>query len=139
MKLIIQLLSTIIAGLIFGIGLIISQMANPQKVLNFLDITGNWDPSLAFVMGSALVVFVSFYHLVIKRMNQPLACEHFDLPKRTSIDKPLIAGAAIFGIGWGLAGICPGPAIVNITANITQIAIFIVCMAAGMLLAKKLS
>ena len=105
-------LSTFIAGLLFGGGLTISQMINPQKVISFLDVTGDWDPSLAFVMGGALIVTLIGYRLVLKR-NGPLFEDKFRLPTRNDIDAPLIAGAALFGVGWGLAGLCPGPALAS--------------------------
>ncbi|WAJ70610.1 YeeE/YedE family protein [Catenovulum adriaticum] len=136
MKSIIQLIVALLSGVIFGIGLIVSQMANPQKVLNFLDISGHWDPSLAFVMGSALVVFISAYHLLIKTRNKPILCDKFDLPANKKIDKPLVLGGMIFGAGWGIAGICPGPALVNILGDTSKISVFIVFMALGMFLTK---
>ncbi|MGR8998966.1 MAG: DUF6691 family protein [Gammaproteobacteria bacterium] len=100
-------------GLIFGIGLSLSQMINPNKVLNFLDITGNWDPSLIFVMiGALAVAFVSF-KLILKR-PAPILAENFHISRRSSVDKPLILGAAIFGTGWGMSGYCPGPAVTGL-------------------------
>ncbi len=105
-------LSTFTAGLLFGGGLTISQMVNPQKVISFLDVAGDWDPSLAFVMGGALIVTLIGYRLVLKR-NGPLFEDKFRLPTRNDIDAPLIAGAALFGVGWGLAGLCPGPALAS--------------------------
>jgi len=97
--------STFIAGLLFGGGLTVSQMVNPEKVISFLDITGNWDPSLAFVMGGALLVTLIGYKFVLKRSG-PLFDDKFRLPTRKDIDAPLLIGAALFGIGWGLAGLC---------------------------------
>ena len=103
-------LSTFIAGLIFGVGLTISQMINPAKVLAFLDISGDWDPSLAFVMGGALITTFIGYKFIL-RNSTPLFEKGFQLPTRKDIDAPLIIGASLFGIGWGLVGLCPGPAI----------------------------
>lgn len=105
-------ISTFIAGLLFGGGLTVSQMVNPGKVIAFLDITGDWDPSLAFVMGGALVVTLVGYRFVLKR-NGPLFGDRFRLPTRKDIDAPLLTGAALFGVGWGLAGLCPGPALAS--------------------------
>ena len=105
-------ISTFIAGLLFGGGLTVSQMVNPAKVISFLDITGDWDPSLAVVMGGALIGTLLGYQLVLKRKG-PLFDEKFRLPTRKDIDGPLIMGAALFGIGWGLAGLCPGPALAS--------------------------
>lgn len=98
-----------LCGLIFGIGLVISGMSDPAIVLNFLDVAGHWDPSLAFVMGGASVTTYIGYRLVWKR-PAPLAMPDFDIPQTTAIDRPLLVGAALFGIGWGIGGFCPGPA-----------------------------
>ena len=106
-------LIALLCGIIFGIGLSLSQMINPNKVLNFLDITGNWDPSLIFVMiGALAVAFVSF-KWILKR-PAPLLAESFHISRKSSVDKPLILGAAIFGIGWGMSGYCPGPAVAGL-------------------------
>ena len=106
--------STFIAGLLFGAGLTVSQMVNPDKVISFLDISGDWDPSLAFVMGSALIVTFIGYKLVLKK-TAPFFDDKFRLPIRQDIDSPLIFGAALFGVGWGLAGLCPGPALASLS------------------------
>ena len=98
-----------LSGLVFGIGLIVSGMANPAKVLNFLDVLGPWDPSLAFVMGGASVTAFIGYRLVWRRAR-PLLLDRFDLPGRSPVDAPLLTGAALFGLGWGIGGFCPGPA-----------------------------
>ncbi|WP_289036514.1 DUF6691 family protein [uncultured Roseibium sp.] len=100
-------LSAFAIGLVFGIGIMLSGMANPAKVLNFFDIFGTWDPSLMFVMGGALVVTAIGYRLVF-RMGHPLLADGFSLPTRKDLDAKLIGGSAIFGIGWGLSGFCPG-------------------------------
>ncbi len=106
-------LSTFAAGLLFGAGLTAAQMTNPAKVLAFLDITGDWDPSLALVMGSALVVSFIGYKWVLRR-SVPFFDDSFRLPTRKDIDAPLIGGAILFGFGWGLAGLCPGPALASL-------------------------
>jgi uncharacterized membrane protein YedE/YeeE len=123
----------LIAGIVFGLGLTISQMVNPDKVLSFLDIFGNWDPSLAFVMGSALAVTALGYRFILKQ-DKPDFEEKFDLPTNTKIDKELAAGAILFGMGWGLVGLCPGPAIAAISIGGFQSLIFIVAMVSGMAL-----
>jgi len=115
--------SSFVAGLLFGGGLTVSQMTNPAKVIAFLDISGNWDPSLAFVMGSALLVTFFGYRIVLKR-STPLFDDGFRLPTRKDIDAPLLAGAALFGIGWGLAGLCPGPALAALSFAGTNAYIF---------------
>lgn len=120
-------LSTFLSGLLFGGGLTVSQMVNPSKVISFLDITGNWDPSLAFVMGGALVVTFIGYRVVLKGKT-PLFEDRFRLPTRKDIDAPLIAGAALFGIGWGLAGLCPGPALASVSFAGTNALIFTATM-----------
>ena len=97
-------------GLLFGVGLVVSGMSDPAKVLNFLDLFGTWDPSLAFVMGGGVLVAFVGYRIVLGR-PRPLLAAGFSLPMRKDIDRPLVLGAAIFGIGWGLGGFCPGPAL----------------------------
>ena len=121
------------SGLLFGLGLAISGMINPAKVLGFLDIAGNWDPSLIFVMGAGLAITFPAFHLVLKQ-DRPLLDHKFYLPTRKDIDSKLIAGAALFGIGWGLAGLCPGPAIAGLVSLEPSIALFVVAMIGGMLL-----
>lgn len=108
--------TTIIAlgcGILFGIGLALSQMTNPSKVLNFLDLTGNWDPSLILVMVGALAVTMLSFTQILKR-SMPLFDKQFYLSTKTAIDKPLIIGASLFGIGWGISGYCPGPAVAGL-------------------------
>jgi hypothetical protein len=100
----------LIAGLVFGLGLALSGLLDPARVLGFLDIAGHWDPSLAFALGGAVVVSFVGYRLS-RRMTRPAFADRFDLPAATRIDRRLVAGAALFGVGWGLGGICPGPAI----------------------------
>ena len=102
-----------VAGIMFGIGLIISGMANPAKVLNFLDVAGTWDPSLAFVMAGAVSVTAIGYRLVLAR-PKPLLASSFHLPTRRRLDARIFVGPAIFGIGWGLSGFCPGPAVTSL-------------------------
>ncbi|MCL1124622.1 DUF6691 family protein [Shewanella surugensis] len=123
-------------GISFGIGLTISQMVNPNKVLNFLDITGNWDPSLVLVMFSALTLFIPVYHKIIKNKPKPTFTNAFSLPSKITIDYPLLFGASIFGIGWGISGICPGPALVNMTQGSPKIIVFILLMLIGMNIPK---
>jgi hypothetical protein len=119
-------------GLVFGAGLIISQMSNPAKVIGFLDITGNWDPSLALVMAGAVAVFGVLYRLAL-RQGTPLLAPRFMLPEKDSLDAPLMVGALIFGVGWGLGGFCPGPAIVSAAFGDTRVWAFVAAMIGGML------
>ena len=121
-----------LVGLLFGLGLIVSGMANPDKVLGFLDLAGAWDPSLALVMGGAVVVGLIGFALLRKRSTS-LLCEPMQLPARKDVDAPLVIGGALFGIGWGLAGYCPGPALVGVTAGIGSAITFTLAMLAGML------
>lgn len=132
-------LFALICGLTFGAGLTVAQMVNPQKVLNFLDILGQWDASLAFVMGGGLLIYTLGYQLLVKRMIKPILSNTFDLPVNKQIDKKLIIGAGIFGIGWGVAGICPGPALANLSVGNEKILVFILIMFVGMLTAKKIN
>ena len=106
-------LAALVSGLVFGLGLSLAQMTNPDKVLNFLDISGAWDPSLLLVLGGAVVLSGIAFHFVLKR-SAPLWDELFHMPLPKAIDKPLIIGSALFGIGWGLSGYCPGPAIASL-------------------------
>jgi len=128
-----------IIGLIFGLGLIVSGMSNPAKVLNFLDFaairTSTWDASLAFVMAGAIAVTFTGFKLALRR-SQPVFGEKFHLPTREDIDARVIAGPAIFGVGWGLAGFCPGPAITALGFGTRAAVIFVVAMLAGMWLAR---
>jgi uncharacterized protein len=110
-------LTALIAGLIFGLGLAISQMINPLKVLGFLDVLGNWDPSLAFVMVGAIAVTLPGF-LLLKTLQKPVFAADFKWPERSNIDRRLILGASLFGIGWGLAGYCPGPGIAAMALSI---------------------
>lgn len=129
---IIRIVVGFISGLLFGAGMIISGMADPSKVIGFLDVTGNWDPSLAFVMGGALAVFTPIYHLVIKKRNTAINGDKFTWTNNTKIDKNLILGAAIFGAGWGIAGFCPGPALASVGGGSNIILAFILSMIVGM-------
>lgn len=130
-----KILVALVAGLIFGIGLIVSGMTNPAKVQNFLDLFGSWDPSLAFVMGGAIVVASTGYRLVVRR-DKPLFTSSFSMPTRTDIDFPLVAGTAIFGVGWGIGGFCPGPALTSLAGFAPGTLFFLISMLAGMGLAR---
>lgn len=123
--------SALLAGLVFGIGLAVSGMLNPQKVIGFLDLFGNWDPSLAFVMGGALLVTIPGYRLVWSR-PAPMFDTSFSRPTNTRIDTPLMLGALMFGAGWGLVGLCPGPAVAALSTGSVKIVVFVAAMAAGM-------
>lgn len=127
------LVSAFASGLLFSLGLIISQMVNPAKVLGFLDIFGNWDPSLAFVMGGAVLVSALGY-VTATRRGRPVFAPKLEIPTRRDLDPRLIGGAALFGIGWGLAGLCPGPALAGMTFGPWQVAVFVVAMLVGMAL-----
>ena len=121
----------LLCGLIFGTGLVVSGMSNPAKVLNFLDLAGTWDPSLAFVMGGAVVVTFIGYRLVQQRQH-PAFAERFHMPTARDIDAPLLAGAACFGLGWGLGGYCPGPAVTALALHADGTLVFVPCMLIGM-------
>ena len=126
-------LLALLSGSIFGWGLALSGMMNPARVRGFLDIFGAWDPTLAFVMGGAMAV-MGLAWLARRRMTAPLATDSFNLPGTQLLDRRLIGGAALFGAGWGLAGLCPGPAIASLATSFVPAAIFVASMAAGMLL-----
>ena len=124
--------SAFAVGLLFGLGLLVSGMGDPAKVLAFLDVTGRWDPSLAFVMAGAVAVSATGY-LVARRRGRPLLASRLEIPNRRDLDPRLIAGAAVFGLGWGLAGLCPGPALTLLTVAPAQAVTFVVAMVIGML------
>lgn len=128
---------TYLSGLVFGIGIAVSGMINPAKVLNFFDITGTWDPSLAFVMGGALAVAAIGLRIVWRR-PAPLFEPGYNLPDTSRIDGKLIAGAAIFGIGWGIAGYCPGAAIPALGTGEPTVFIFTAALIAGIFIAKTM-
>lgn len=122
-------------GLIFGLGISISGMANPAKVLNFFDVAGSWDPSLAFVMGGALAIAFVGYRIVLKRLAPTLA-PTFQVPVARDLDARLLGGSAIFGIGWGIAGFCPGGALPALGTGRPEVLIFVVAAAIGILAAR---
>lgn len=126
----------LLAGLVFGLGLTISGMIDTQKVINFLDLTGQWDPSLAFVMAAALAITLPGFHFLLKR-QQPFYESHFSLPSIKQIDKQLIIGASLFGIGWGLYGYCPGPAIAMLGTVDSKNIAFVIAMITGMFVASR--
>ena len=127
---------SLFCGIIFGIGLVISEMINPAKVLGFLNIFDEWDPSLAFVMVGALIISTSFFHL-FKKKDKPFFAQNFLISNATEIDKKLIIGSILFGAGWGLVGLCPGPAISSLALlNISSIA-FVFWMSMGFYVASK--
>lgn len=126
-----NLFAALISGLLFGAGLVVSDMVNPARVLAFLDVAGAWDPSLALVMAGALVpAFVA--DRLRRRLDRPLCAAQFHVPQQRQIDPRLVAGAAVFGIGWGLVGFCPGPALAALARPTTAIAWFVLALLAGM-------
>ncbi len=126
-----HVLPPLASGLLFGAGLTVSGMTDPERVRGFLDIFGTWDPTLVFVMGGAVIVMAIAWR-IRARMNRPVFGEKFSLPDRTDLDLRLIAGSALFGIGWGLAGLCPGPAVASLALSPVQVAPFVIAMLAGM-------
>ncbi|RLA24739.1 MAG: YeeE/YedE family protein [Gammaproteobacteria bacterium] len=123
-------LVALLAGIIFGLGLALSQMIDPNKVLNFLDVTGNWDPSLAFVMMGALAVSMFSFRFILKR-PAPVLESGFHVSKQVSINRPLLIGAALFGIGWGMSGYCPGPAVASLGLLSVEGIVMVVAIYAG--------
>ena len=126
-------LASFVCGLIFGFGLLISGMTQPAKVLGFLDIFGRWDPTLAFVMAAALIVSGVGFALV-RQGKRPVLAARYHWPTRADIDRPLVVGSVLFGIGWGLVGLCPGPALVNLAGLMPSVMVFVLAMAAGMII-----
>lgn len=133
-----RILVNFLVGLVFGAGLLVAGMSNPAKVLNFLDVFGSFDPSLAFVMGGAVAVAAIGFRLVLRR-PRPLMAPAFDLPAKKSVDARLVAGAALFGIGWGLVGFCPGPAFTALAMLETGPFVFVAAMLAGMAAGRRLT
>jgi uncharacterized membrane protein YedE/YeeE len=127
----------LMAGFVFGIGLIVSGMTDPSKVIGFLDLAGSWDPSLAFVMGGALMVGSLAFAIAGKRKRSLLG-DAMQIPAATKIDRRLVLGSLTFGVGWGLAGYCPGPALVSLTQGGTKPWVFVAAMVAGMFLFEAL-
>lgn len=127
----------LLAGVLFGLGLCVSRMADPAKVINFLDVAGNWDPSLMLVMAGALLVTMITFRFVLKR-SSPLFDTHFRLPTVADIDVKLIAGASLFGIGWGMIGYCPGPAVTALGFGLTSPVIVVMAMITGFMVHRLL-
>ncbi len=130
-------LAILISGVLFGAGVTISGMVNPMKVLNFMDIFGQWDPTLIFVMGAGLIVTFAGYRIVFKR-PAPLFAPEFKLPANQLIDAKLLGGAALFGLGWGMTGFCPGPAVASLVFGRTENVMFVAAMAIGMVATRQL-
>jgi uncharacterized membrane protein YedE/YeeE len=130
-----ELIAGLTTGFIFGLGLCLSRMTDPAVVLGFLDVAGAWDPTLLFVMAGGVAVTFLGYRIVTRR-GKPLWAPQFALPTSRAIDAPLLSGAAIFGLGWGLAGYCPGPAVVSLASGRRQVLLFVVAMLAGMIAVK---
>ncbi|MET0264182.1 MAG: YeeE/YedE family protein [Duganella sp.] len=128
-----QILISLLAGLVFGVGLIVAGMTDPARVLAFLDLAGAWNPSLALVMGGAILVALPAFALAAKRQRSLLGAD-MQLPTATRIDRRLALGALAFGVGWGLVGLCPGPALVLISSGNSKLALFVLSMLAGMLI-----
>ena len=128
-----NIVAALLSGLVFGAGLILSGMTDPGKVIGFLDLAGRWDPSLAFVMGGAILVGV-FAFALARRRGRAFLGGAMHLPQRRDIDARLVAGSVVFGIGWGLAGFCPGPALVSFGSGVDQAAVFVAAMLGGMVL-----
>ncbi|MGB0447126.1 MAG: DUF6691 family protein [Pseudomonadales bacterium] len=133
-----RLITALIAGIIFGAGLVVSEMVNPVKVQGFLNIFGNWDPSLILVMGGAVVVTLISSRFILRRVA-PMFTDSFELPVSTIIDRRLILGAVLFGLGWGLSGYCPGPGLVNALINPNEAIVFIPALLIGAWIGKGVS
>lgn len=129
-------ISALLAGAIFGLGLAVSEMIDPARVIGFLDVTGQWDVTLLFVMGGALAVTVPGFPLILSR-PPPLLAAQFSLPTNDKIDGPLIGGGVIFGVGWGLAGFCPGPALAALASLSPTVVSFVAAMIVGQWLASR--
>lgn len=134
-----SVVSALIAGGLFGAGLVLSGMTQPAKIIGFLDPTSGWDPSLAFVMGGAVAVYSLVFRLVRRQRRTPWFDKTFHLPTRADLDLPLIGGAALFGAGWGLGGYCPGPGLVSAAGGSSSGLMFLAAMLVGMLVQQRLA
>ncbi|MEO6607703.1 MAG: DUF6691 family protein [Aestuariivirga sp.] len=130
--------SALLAGLVFGLGIVLSGMGNPAKVINFFDVAGTFDPSLIFVMAGGMLTAMAGYALVFRKMKQPLYDSKFNVPTSKQIDTALVAGSATFGVGWGISGFCPGGAIPVVGLGDSRIFLFVAAMCAGLAIAKLL-
>ncbi len=129
--------AALLSGVIFGLGLALSGMTDRQRVLGFLDVAGNWDPTLVFVMGGAVLVTLVTFRIVLRR-PRPVLEQQFHLPSKKGLDAQLITGAALFGVGWGLAGFCPGPALASLPSLSFNPLVFCAALVAGSFFAKNL-
>jgi len=132
-----KILSALVAGVVFGVGLALSQMVNPNKVINFLDITGQWDPSLMFVLGGAVLTTTIAYRFIFSK-DKPVFADDFQLPTLLKIDRQLLIGAVLFGAGWGVIGYCPGPVVASLGFGFEEPLIVVISMLAGMLLCRAI-
>jgi uncharacterized membrane protein YedE/YeeE len=128
-----RMIVALFAGTLFGLGLAVSGMMNPAKIIGFLDVAGNWDPTLAFVMGGALLITVPAFRQILNR-PRPILADGFALPTNSVLNARLLGGAALFGVGWGLSGFCPGPAVAALVTGLTPVFAFVAAMMAGMVL-----
>ena len=133
-----RMLINLLGGTLFGLGLSISGIVNPAKIIGFLDFAGDWDPTLAFVMGGALLVAIPAFRLTFKRQH-PVLAEDFEVPTKKEVDGRLLAGAALFGVGWGLGGFCPGPSVTALASGLVPVFAFVAAMVAGMAVYKWIS
>jgi uncharacterized membrane protein YedE/YeeE len=131
-----QIISALLSGTIFGFGLVLSQMINPARVIGFLDVTGRWDFTLLLVMAGALLITMPAFPRILSQ-TKPILTDRFSVPIKTKLDGPLIIGAILFGIGWGLGGFCPGPAIAALASGSPQVVLFVAAMIAGQWLASR--
>ncbi|MBL6690032.1 MAG: YeeE/YedE family protein [Pseudomonadales bacterium] len=134
-----NLLFALLCGTLFGVGLAMSGMTDPAKVIGFLDLFGDWDPTLGFVMAGALMISLPFFQLGLGKFKAPMFADVFRIPDRTDIDPQLVTGAALFGTGWGLVGLCPGPVISSLSYLNKDVLFFGVAMIAGMFIADLVS
>jgi uncharacterized protein len=132
----IQIAVAFAVGVLFALGLVVSEMINPARVIGFLDVTGRWDPTLLLVMAGALAITLPSFPLILRR-TKPLLATQFSLPTKSRIDSPLIFGAVIFGVGWGLAGFCPGPALAALASGSVSVILFVIAMVLGQWLATS--
>jgi len=132
-----EILCALICGAMFGFGLALGGMTDPQNIFDFLDIMGQWNPNLALVMGGAIAITLPMYQYIMPKLGKPILTVQFHWPNRTDVDRSLVVGAVLFGLGWGLSGLCPGPALGSIAYADSHLLVFVIAMLLGIVISDR--